>query len=153
MNEQEIVVIKNALSRRTGIIAVLMAVTGSIILISLGVYFQEDPLITGIFAMMPFVLIVFAYLGALRVAIMVGVSSQGIQLVYRSGRKENISWKNVVTMKPVRLDPGFFLLIFLKEDGKKAFNILSEEPANQVRQMWIALHPDAEDLMSEPKFK
>ncbi len=153
MREREIVLTKNTLSRRPGIIIVAIAVAGSITIISLGIYFQYEPLIIGVYAIMPVFLVLSAFLGALRVATMVGVSSQGIQLVYRSGRKQGIPWKNVVTMKPVRLDPGFYNLIFLKEDGKKAFNILSEEPAKQVREMWIKLHPDAEDLMSEPRLK
>lgn len=153
MRERETVLIKNTLSRRPGIIVVAIAVAGSITIISLGIYFQDEPLIIGVYAIMPYFLVLFAFLGALRVATMVGVSSQGIQLVFRSGRKQDIPWKNVVAMKPVRLDPGFYNLIFLREDGKRAFNILSEEPAKQVREMWLKLHPDAKDLMSELRLK
>ncbi len=113
----------------------------------------DNLLISTVLSLMPYLLVVLGYLGDLRNPIEVCISPESIQFVHRSGKKEDVSWKNVVSLKPVPLDTGFYNLIYLRENGKKSFHVLSEEPAEKVRLLWIELYPDAKDLGSEPKLK
>lgn len=150
MTSKEIVRVKNVLSKRSTVYLVAIAFVTSIIILLLGFYLGYEPFLIAAFSIAPFVLLIFDYLGGLRVAVEVTIVPHGIQLLYRRGKTEDIPWKNIVSLKPVPLDPGFFNLAYFNENGVKSFETLSETPAKHVRQMWNVVFPAARDLENIP---
>lgn len=154
MNKEETIWFQNPRSLRGTIYALVIAILTSTTILLLGFFLEEEIMVTGIFSAVPFLFVVVGYLAdSFKNAIRIGIGPQGIQFVYKGGKKEVVPWKNIVSLKSTPLDPGFYNLSYLKENGKVSLNVLSEGLAEQVSRMLKEQCLDVRNFDSEPKIE
>ncbi len=79
----------------------------------------------------------------------VRVDTKGVQLISNRDERVMILWKDVISLKPIKLDPGMYKLRGIINDGRPALVSLSEEPTEEVRHMWRKLFPDGRDISED----
>jgi hypothetical protein len=124
---------RNVINRRPIYILVsVLAVVGSISMFVLTLSFEAELWEIIAFSFLPFLVIVAVFIGDLTSPMEVGVGPDGIQLVYKLGRKLNVSWKDVISLQPYRA-PDFYHLKYYKE-GRVSMCTLSKEPADNIQK-------------------
>ncbi len=124
----------------------VVSATFSIIIVSVGIFFNKNMMIAGFgvfLASAPFI-----YVAAVTLSLPSGieVSREGIQGVFRLKRKYLVRWRDVVSLKSGKRGPHSYVLRFRKDCGRIAFWGLSDEPAEEVKEMWSRLFPDGRDI-------
>lgn len=135
MEEDTIVTTKNVISYRATLYSLLVIAPIMVAMILLGIYFDRL-LLWGAFSIVLLLFVLATRLGTLRIPVKIGIYPQGLRLIDRRGGSRETPWENIVSIKPVRLDPGFYELRYLNRDGKLSFNILSEEPVQHIGKFW-----------------
>jgi hypothetical protein len=115
------------------VVGVVFAVAGSIFMFVLTTSFGAELWKVVVFSLLPYVLILGAILGSLIVPIEIGAGPKGIQIVFKSERKLDLAWKDVVSIQPSpRSD--YYHLRYRRRDGDVGVYALTEEAANHVQR-------------------
>ncbi len=145
MEHIKMIYTRNVTNRRPIYILVsVLAVVGSISMFVLTLSFEAELWEITAFSLLPFLVIVAVLIGDLISPIEIGVGPDGIQLVYKLGRKLDVSWKDVISLQPYRA-PDFYHLKYYRE-GRMGMCTLSKEPSDSIQKMLSRLTPDALDL-------
>ncbi|MEE9115977.1 MAG: hypothetical protein V3U09_03680, partial [Thermoplasmata archaeon] len=65
----------------------------------------------------------------------IGIGVEGIQLVFKLGRRLDIGWKDVISLQPYRA-PDFYHLRYHRKGGATGICTISGEVANKIRHVW-----------------
>ncbi len=118
------------------IIAVVMTVSGSVFMFFLTTSFGAELWEVLLFSIvLPSLLIVGAILGSLISPLEIGIGTEGIQLVFKLGRRLDIGWKDVISLQPYRA-PDFYHLRYHRKGGAIGICTISGEAANKMRHVW-----------------
>jgi hypothetical protein len=115
-------------------VGVVFAVAGSIFMFVLTTSFGAELWKVLVFSLLPYVLILGAILGSLIVPIEIGAGPEGIQIVFKSGRRLDLGWKDVVSIQPSpRSD--YYHLRYRRRDRSVGVYALTEEAARHVQRL------------------
>lgn len=118
-------------------VGIVMSVASSIFMFFLTTSFGAELWEVLLFSVvLPYLLVVAAILGFLISPIEIGAGPEGIQMVFKLGRKLDITWKDVVSIQPGPGNSDFYHLKYRRKGGSVGIYALTEEAANHVKQMW-----------------
>ncbi len=112
-------------------VGVVIAVTGSIAMFVLTTAFGAELWRVALFSLLPYLLILGGVLGSLIVPIEIGAGPEGVQIVFKSGRKLDLGWEDVISIQPSP-NSDFHHLKYRRKDGGVEVYALTEEAANHV---------------------
>ena len=137
MNSESMEYISIDINRRPiYIIGVVMTVSGSVFMFFLTTSFGAELWEVLLFSIaMPSLLIVGAVLASLITPLEIGIGTEGIQLVFKLGRRLDIGWKDVISLQPYRA-PDFYHLKYHRKGGVIRMCTVSGEAANKIRHVW-----------------
>lgn len=131
----EVMRIENSIGYRALLYSSLTAIPYAIVMTLLGFHFRKLWLWGLVSAIFILFVMLMTYFGTLRMPVEVRIGPECIQLVFRKGKREEIPWKNILSISPRRLDPGFYELKYLDRNRKLSLKVLSKEPAQKIRQI------------------
>ncbi|MEE9223935.1 MAG: hypothetical protein V3U51_04215 [Thermoplasmata archaeon] len=136
MNSETMEYVSIEINRRPiYIIAVVMTVSGSVFMFFLTTSFGAELWEVLLFSIvLPSLLIVAAILGSLIGPIEIGAGPEGIQFVFKLGRRLDLGWKDVVSLEPIP-NSDFYHLKYRRRGGGIGFYALNEKAANHVQRM------------------
>jgi hypothetical protein len=134
MTSEKTVFVRNVLIYRVVVYAVAVSATFSILILSLGYFLGKNMFIGGFGALLAWTPVLVMFLVARKLPIGFEVNAEGIHVVFRKQRKQDLDR---------------YVLRFLKDDGQMAWWGLSREPAEKVMEMWSKLFPDGRDISDD----
>ena len=138
MNSENMEYVRIDINRRPiYMVGIVMSVALSIFMFFLTTSFEADLWEVLVFSVvLPYLLVVGAVLGSLISPIEIGAGPEGIQMVFKLGRKLDITWKDVVSIQPGPGNSDFYHLKYRRRGGGVGFYALNEKAANHVQRMW-----------------